>query len=264
VFGLTTRESEAFRRLDAAANGFFTAPHEVRQLSRWPGHGMWAGYQPMPDGDIEVIDHVDRFETPQAMLATSNTEWPWLSAEARALRPALEEVTLLARNLVAATVEEVARLSGRDPDAARRLWCDHDASTLVVNAYRTVPVEGSPVAEKMKPHRDFGGLTLVQVDSGLDALQFQSCDSWRSAGDRSDHSDLAVMLIGQLFAHWLGMQAPIHRVTQEPHRSRRSTVYFHQPNLDTVIVGPDGGLLVAGAHIRAMQDLYNLLGVPPA
>ncbi|HZV27274.1 MAG TPA: 2OG-Fe(II) oxygenase family protein [Acidothermaceae bacterium] len=264
TFRLDPGESQAFARLSETAKRFFRAPPQTLRLSEWPGHGMWAGYQPMPDGEAEIVDQVDRFEVSQAMLVSSDEEWPWLSAEARELKQVLSAANAIAQDLVAASVEGVAQVSGRDPDAARRLWCHDDASTLVVNNYRSVPVKNQSVAVKMKPHADFGGLTMVQVDTGLDALQFQASDGWQSVTSGSDDADLAVMLIGQLFAHWLGTEAPIHQVVQNPHQSRMSTVYFNQPSLDAVIVNKSGTSVVAGEHIAAMQDFYNKLGASPA
>jgi isopenicillin N synthase-like dioxygenase len=249
--------------LTATAKWFFQASPETLRLSQWPGDGMWAGYQPMPEGDVDVLDQVDRFEVSQALLVSSQDEWPWLSAEARELKHALAAVNAIARDLVAASVEAVSQASGRDPDAARRLWCHDDASTLVVNNYRPIPMAGRSETVKMKPHADFGGLTLIQVDTGLDALQFQADGSWQLVGGGQDDAHLAVMLVGQLFAHWLGTEAPIHQVVQDPHQSRMSTVYFNQPNLDAAIVNNDGVSIVAGDHIAAMQDLYNHLGVSP-
>ena len=279
VFRLTPAESGAFSRLDAAAGRFFGAPQEVLSLSLWPGHGMWAGYQPMPDGDAEVIDQVDRFEVSLELLDRSDLEWPWGSAEARALRQALRAVNAIARDLVAAAVGAVAQLSGREPAAARRLWCEDDASTLVVNAYRSWVAGGGTAAGgagaggagggaaavKMKPHADFGGLSLIQAGRGLDALQFRAGEGWEPVTEAGggDGAGLAVMLTGQLFAHWLGMQAPVHQVVHDPGQPRLSTVYFHQPNLAAVIPGQDGEPIVAGEHIAAMQDFYNSLGVSP-
>ena len=263
TFPLEAWESAAFGRLTATAKWFFQASPETLRLSQWPGDGMWAGYQPMPEGDVDVLDQVDRFEVSQALLVSSQDEWPWLSAEARELKHALAAVNAIARDLVAASVEAVSQASGRDPDAARRLWCHDDASTLVVNNYRPIPMAGRSETVKMKPHADFGGLTLIQVDTGLDALQFQADGSWQLVGGGQDDAHLAVMLVGQLFAHWLGTEAPIHQVVQDPHRSRMSTVYFNQPNLDAAIVNNDGVSIVAGDHIAAMQDIYNHLGVSP-
>jgi isopenicillin N synthase-like dioxygenase len=271
VFRLTAAQAAAFSRLDAAAGRFFGAPQEVLRLSLWPGHGMWAGYQPMPDGDAEVIDQVDRFEVSLELLDRSDAQWPWGSAEARALKQALRAVNAIARDLIAAAVGAVAQLSGREPDAARRLWCEDDASTLVVNAYRSWPAgdtaaTGGPAAVKMKPHADFGGLSLIQAGRGLDALQFRAGAGadWEPVTEAGGGDGLAVMLTGQLFAHWLGTQAPVHRVVHDPGQARMSTVYFHQPNLAAVIPGQDAEPIVAGEHIAAMQDFYNSLGVSPA
>lgn len=258
-------EAGAFRLLTDTANAFFQAPDDVRRRSVWPGHGMWAGYQPMPDGDPDLIDHVDRFEAPSAALHSPDDRWPWLSAEARALRQAYGPVSAFASDLVRNCVGQVAVIQGHDPDAAQRLWCHDDASTLVVNFYREQPAPSPSPTVQMKPHADFGGLTVIHVGAGLESLQFQCDDDWLpAAAADDDQPNVVLVLIGQLFAHWLGSQAPIHRVAHAPQQQRLSTVYFHQPHLATVIDGTDGTTIVAGEHIAAMQDHYNHLGMPAA
>lgn len=264
TFRVDVSACEAFGRLGIASEQFFKAPPDVRRLSEWTGHDMWAGYQPMPEGDREVLDHVDRFEVTQGMIDSPETVWPWLSPEARALKVAFGEANRIARRLVAAAVQAVAQAAHRDPDTAVRLWCHDDASTLVVNRYRSIPAADRAVAVKMKPHADFGGLTLIHVGPGLDALQFRTADGWQPVAADSRDEDLGVMLTGQLFAHWLGAEAPIHQVVQEPGQPRMSTVYFNQPNLHAVIANEDGESVVAGEHISAMQAHYNSLSAPAA
>lgn len=265
AFGLAGGEHAALRRLSEAAESFFRAPGEVRSRSEWAGQGMWAGYQPMPPGDPDVLDHVDRFETTRQAMAAAEGEWPWVSEPACRLRRALAEVTGLAAGLVAAAVREVSLLTGHDPAKAQALWCEDDASTLVVNSYRPGLGRGGGPAVKMKPHADFGGLSLIFAGESLSSLEFEAGDGWQPVSVPPDLAGRAgVVLAGQLFAHWLGSTAPVHRVVQASGARRMSTVYFHQPGMDAVIDAPGGEPVVAGEHIAAMQAYYNGLGEPAA
>ncbi len=265
LFGLTAAEQDAFGRLDAAAERFFSAPPGVRARSEWAGDGMWAGYQPMPAGDPDVLDHVDRFETTRQAMAVGEGEWPWRSDQASGLRRALTEVAAICAALVSAAVREVSLNAGHDAAKAQALWCEDDESTLVVNSYRSGLGRGSGDAVKMKPHADFGGLSLIFAAEGLESLEFETGSGWRPVSVPAGLAGRAgVILIGQLFAHWLGTEAPVHRVVQASGGRRMSTVYFHQPGLDAVIDGPDGVPVVAGEHIAAMQAYYNGLGDPAA
>lgn len=250
---------EAFQRLTSSAEAFFTAPEAVRSLSAWSGDGPWSGYQPMPDGDPGIVDHVDRFEADTAVLASTDGSWPWVSKQARRLKGDLVEVDRLCRIIVANCVRAVADLTSRDAAEAHALWCVDDSSTLVVNSYRTNVVPQSTTV-KMKEHADFGGLTLIEAWGGLNALQFRSGDGWTTPeNDSSEASRTLVVLIGELFAHWIGTEAPVHRVEQDSERERHSTVFFNQPNYTTEVTGPDGTSIVAGEHITAMQERYNAM-----
>jgi hypothetical protein len=305
LFGLTAAEQDAFGRLNAAAERFFSAPPEVRARSEWAGDGMWAGYQPMPAGDPDVLDHVDRFETTRQAMAVGEGEWPWRSDQACRLRRALAEVAAISAALVSAAVREVSLNAGHDAAKAQALWCEDDESTLVVNSYRSGLGRGggtvlnqtvlnqtvlnqtvlnqtvlnqtvlnqtvlnqtvlNETVVKMKPHADFGGLSLIFAAAGLESLEFEADGGWRPVRVPAGLAGRAgVILIGQLFAHWLGTEAPVHRVVQASGGRRMSTVYFHQPGLDAVIDGPDGVPVVAGEHIAAMQAYYNGLGDPAA
>jgi isopenicillin N synthase-like dioxygenase len=265
LFGLTGGEQAALERLSAAADSFFRAPPEVRQRSEWAGDGMWAGYQPMPAGDPDVLDHVDRFEITRQAMAAGEGDWPWRSDQACRLRRALTEVAAVSAALVSAAVAEVSLLTGHDAAKAQALWCEGDESTLVVNSYRAGLGRDGAAAVKMKPHADFGGLSLIFAAAGLESLEFEADGGWLPVSVPAGLAGRAgVILTGQLFAHWLGTSAPVHRVMQASAGRRMSTVYFHQPGLDAVIDGPDGVPVIAGEHIAAMQAYYNGLGDPAA
>lgn len=258
---LGARDAETYQALTLSARAFFEAPEDVRHESLWLGHGMWAGYQPIPEGDPDIIDQVERFEAPISVLDTPDDLWPWTTGQALALKKCFCTVDVVARNLIRGLVDEVAQLVGRDAVVARELWCRDDASTVVVNSYVTSATAEAAPTPLMKPHTDFGGITVIHAAAGLQHLQFQSKDEWVPAADTDEkQGELAVVLIGDLFAHWLGTTAPTHQVTHAGDMKRLSTVYFHQPNLDTVIDSPDGVTVVAGEHIASMQEHYNQLG----
>ena len=114
---LEAGEREAFRRLGDVSARFFSAPDDILRRSQWSGEGSWAGYQPMPDGDPDVVDNIDRFEASHEMLSFPDDAWPWLSGPAHELRTALTAVDEVARRIVAASGR--GDLRRRDPDPVR-------------------------------------------------------------------------------------------------------------------------------------------------
>lgn len=217
------------------------------QLAAWSGHGMWSGYQALPEGDPAQIDVVERYELPVAALEAT----PQSSNPRGKLHAALRAARDLGIELIGRLIVMTAAARGHGESETRSLWLDSHESTTVVNHYP--PLLLDPVA--MKAHSDFGGLTLVFFEAGTSgALEFHDGSDWRAvANDVS-----ACVIIGELLAGWLGCTPPMHRVrsTATP---RTSLVVFHQPALDRNVRFRDGSVVNAGQHIRARQAEYNLL-----
>jgi isopenicillin N synthase-like dioxygenase len=231
-----------------AARRLFSLPDAQRQLASWSGHGLWSGYQPVPLGDAAEIDVVERFEMSAADLASScsGTLAPVLELHA-AMGAALDSAMILVASLVA----KLAAAGGHGGGDPRWLWLEDHASTVVVNHYPP-QADGSIV---MKPHRDFGGLTVVLFEpDGGGSLELFAGGRWCPLPART----AACVLVGELLGGWLGCESPLHRV-RGSEADRFSLVVFHQPALARDIPLAAGGFVAVGPHIVARQAAYNVL-----
>ncbi|CAE6851453.1 2OG-Fe(II) oxygenase family protein [Paraburkholderia domus] len=221
------------------------------QLVTWSGNGMWSGYQPLPEGDPQHIDMVERYEMPAAALkAALNPSGPALAPEGE-LHAALRAAHDRSIDLIGRLIATAAATRGHAEDKTRSLWLEDHESTTVVNYYP--PLLLDPIA--MKAHRDFGGLTIIFFEPGkAGALDIHDGNDWRAIPPDA----CACAIVGELLAGWLGCTPPLHRVrsTAVP---RTSLVVFHQPAFDRTVRFKDGSLVNAGQHIAARQAEYNML-----
>jgi len=239
---------EASRAAFEAGRTFFSQPERERAAVAWSGRGEWAGYQPVPEGDVALVDLVERFEAPASAFSSGQADqiWPPTVPE---LRPSLGSLLDRSIELVEELILRAASQHGHGRREARFLWVEDHASTVVVNHYP----DPSPHPLTMKPHRDFGGLTALFFEGGTATdLELEQATGWTSLPATTS----ACVMVGELLAAWLGCPAPLHRVRTD-RRGRVSLVVFHQPALDRVIPLADGSTVVAGEHIATRQAFYN-------
>lgn len=241
--GLRSARDAAFY----AGRRFFALPSDQKAEMVWSGQGTWCGYQPLPNGAADVVDLVERFETPVGSAGQRH----FGVEPARALDRALHDLLTCTLPHIEHLLDGVASRRGHAAGSTRSLWLEGHASTAVVNHY----VFSVPFPIAMKSHQDFGGLTIILFEDGAaGALEFETSDGWVGIDPHAP----ACVVVGQLLAGWLGCPAPMHRVRRSE-GARQSLVVFHQPALDHTIAFSDGSEVHVGKHIYARQAEYNAL-----
>lgn len=239
---------EFARQALAASRRFFREEPAAKATAGWSGKGVWSGFQPIPEGDIDHVDLLERFEVPAPGSPDSRETWPSLAEE---LLTALRSLVVPCLDLVKALLVDNA--PGRPVEAAdvEDLWITGHASTVVANYYAGCAAH--PVV--MKPHRDFGGLTVLFFEPGTaDRVEFQLDGGW----EHLPAETACCVVAGELLGGWLGCPAPTHRVVGGE-TDRYSVAFFHQPAFDRFVPFADGTTVEAGKHITARQAYYNAL-----
>ncbi len=270
------------REVKATSDVFFKLPEAQRQAVAWSGRGAWQGWQSMraevTEAELPYADLVERFElrlaqrreeegpadpanaADLARWGDSFALWPDRPAEFRDVWMGYyAAMHHLASRLIGMAAEALGMAP--QPDILRD-WTTRQWSNLVVNHYP--PQLATPAAGRMRsrPHTDIGGLTILWTDDRTGGLEA------RIGGDGGwvpVHVPSGALLVqaGDLLRRWTGGRIPanIHRVvnpapgSDASREGRFSVVYFHHPDMETVIGGEDGVPLVAGEHVRRRQRL---------
>jgi isopenicillin N synthase-like dioxygenase len=246
-------DEELLAEMVDVSMAFFDLPVEDKSSTRWPGDGLWRGWQPVYTGAAEYVadrlpDPLERFEiqlagarghdgAAQAALRRSFGLWP---ARPATFSDVWTRYYLALGDLAVALIERVIDTLDLPSDPA---WRDEHYANLVAINYLAQP---TPMAEgqlRARAHTDRGGLTLLWADQspgGLEVLLPRSRD-WVPV---MIPPGAFLVQAGDLLTRWTNwtIRPNVHRVVNPPSdvaaSSRRISIpYFHYPRLDAV-VGP--------------------------
>jgi isopenicillin N synthase-like dioxygenase len=249
---------------------FFLRPNEEKEAVRWPGHGIWCGWQPPAAPDIvgdRIPDPVDRYEIydlPNFAL------WP---ANPPTMRPVWEAY-------YSACTDLTSRLMGLLIDALSLpselvyTWTEDQFSSLLCNYYYEQPDPPLSGQIRLAGHSDHGGLTLLAADDGPGGLEVR-LPGWSEWVPVSIPENALFVQAGDLLSRWTNrmIRGNVHRVVNPPRdlalTTRMSVVFFHHPSLDTIVepapesVAASGQpalpALHAGEHCMKRQQSYALV-----
>ncbi len=227
------------QEMAAVTAAFFDLPRAEKQRVRWPGTGAWHGWQPVQEGAPEltgsrVPDLVERFEAQELDRFTLWPERPaglrstWLAYDAECKRVTSHLMEMLADGL---------GLPAADLDA----WTHRQYANLCVNNYPAQPDPPLPGQVRVGAHTDRGGITLLAADAAPGGLEVRlpSTGEWAAV---TIPADAFLVQVGDLFSRWtnLVVHGNVHRVVNPPRAvaaaaRRQSVVYFHYPDLSTVV-----------------------------
>jgi isopenicillin N synthase-like dioxygenase len=270
--------------MTAVSTAFFDLPRARKLPTRWPGDGLWRGWQPVYEGDADltggrVPDLLERFEvalsgprgdTPAALSASAAgfSLWP-------AEPPAFTEVWTryyaalggLASRLMSAVIGALAL-----PTEAAAGWTDEHYANLVAINYIPQEVPPAPGQLRIRQHTDRGGLTLLWADQSPGGLEVMLPRS-REWVPVLIPGGAFLVQAGDLLARWTShvIRPNIHRVVNPPAdvaaTSRRISIpYFHYPRLDLLVEAAPSCLgdgrrparpVVAGEHAFRRQEDYK-------
>jgi isopenicillin N synthase-like dioxygenase len=265
----------------ALSTAFFDLPRERKLATRWPGDGLWRGWQPVYEGAADltggrVPDLLERFEValsgprdgdPGALAATFSL-WPaepagftsvWTSYYAA--------LGGLASRLMTAVIDTL-----RLPGEVTAAWTAEHYANLVAINYIAQPAPPAPGQLRTRQHTDRGGLTLLWADQSPGGLEVMLPYSREWVPVLVPDGAFLVQA-GDLLARWTShlIRPNIHRVVNPPAAvaaaSRRISIpYFHYPRLD-LLVQPAPSCLgegrrparatLAGEHAFRRQEDYK-------
>jgi isopenicillin N synthase-like dioxygenase len=247
----------------AVSTAFFDLPRDRKAPTRWPGDGLWRGWQPVYEGAADltggrVPDLLERFEVslpgPNGRFDLWPEEPPAFAEVWTRYYRALGDLASRLMQTIAATLDL--------PVAARPAWTsEHFANLVAINYFEltTPPVPGQM---RIRAHTDRGGLTILWADQSPGGLEVMLPHSREWVAVTIPPGAFLVQ-IGDLLARWTNrlIRPNIHRVVNPPAHvaatSRRLSIpYFHYPRLDTVVAAAPS--CVAPARPQAMP------GRPPA
>ena len=268
----------------ATSTEFFDQPRERKLPTRWPGDGLWRGWQPVYEGDADltggrVPDLLERFEislsgprdeTPAGLAASASTFslWPSQPASFTAVWTRYyAALGALASRLMTAVIDTLDL-----PGEVAAAWTsDHYANLVAINyiAQETPPEPGQL---RIRQHTDRGGLTLLWADQAPGGLEVMLPHSREWIPVLIPPGAFLVQA-GDLLARWTShvIRPNIHRVVNPPAAvaatSRRISIpYFHYPRLDLLVEPAPSCLapgrrparpVVAGEHAFARQEDYK-------
>jgi isopenicillin N synthase-like dioxygenase len=266
------------------STAFFDQPRAAKLPTRWPGEGLWRGWQPVYEGDADltggrVPDLLERFEValpaPRAPspagLAASAAAFPlWPSAPV-AFAPVWTRYYTalgdLASRLMTAVMDELALPAG---DAAA--WTDEHYANLVVINYIAQQTPPAPGQLRIGQHTDRGGLTILWADQSPGGLEVMLPHS-REWVPVLIPADAFLIQAGDLLARWTSyeIRPNVHRVVNPPAEvaatSRRISIpYFHYPRLDLLVQTAPSCLgsgrrpaqpVIAGEYAFKRQENYD-------
>ena len=248
---------------------FFARAEADKAEVRWPGDGLWYGWQPVYAGGEEYTagrapDLMERFEVNDPDHFSFWPSEPAGFADAwTAYHHACAGLATRLMELLAAELDLPA-----DDLAA---WTTEQYANLVANHYLPQPEPPLPGQTRVGSHTDRGGITLLAADEAPGGLQVRL--GARRWADVAIPEDAYVIQVGDLFARWTNgrIAANVHRVVNPPREvaataSRLALVYFHYPRLDATIspapscIGADGpryAPVSAREHTVRRQETYR-------
>jgi isopenicillin N synthase-like dioxygenase len=263
------------------STAFFDLPRAAKAPTRWPGDGLWRGWQPVYEGDADltggrVPDLLERFEValsgprdgdPGALAATFSL-WPSQPAGfTRVWTRYYAALGGLASRLMAAVMNTL-----RLPAGVAAAWTAEHYANLVAINYIAQETSPEPGQLRIRQHTDRGGLTLLWADQSPGGLEVMLPHSREWVPVLIPDGAFLVQA-GDLLARWTSylIRPNIHRVVNPPPavaaRSRRLSIpYFHYPRLDLLVESAPACLgqgrrparpTVAGEHAYRRQEDYK-------
>jgi isopenicillin N synthase-like dioxygenase len=280
-----------------ASTAFFDLPRGRKLPTRWPGDGLWRGWQPVYEGAADltggrVPDLLERFEvalsgpreeTPEGLAASAATFSLWPSEPAgftEIWTRYYAALGNLANRLMAAVIEDLrliddcARADAADVAAG---WTTEHYANLVAINYIAQEIPPEPGQLRIRQHTDRGGLTLLWADQSPGGLEVMLPHS-REWVPVLIPAGAFLVQAGDLLARWTShvIRPNIHRVVNPPAElagtSRRISIpYFHYPRLDLLVEAAPACLgaasggnfrraarpVIAGEHAFSRQQDYK-------
>jgi isopenicillin N synthase-like dioxygenase len=266
------------------STAFFDLPRERKLPTRWPGDGLWRGWQPVYEGAADLTggrqpDLLERFEvalpgprdeTPAGLSASAAgfSLWP---SEPASFAPVWTRYYAalgnLANRLMAAVIDALAL-----PAADAAAWTDEHYANLVTINYIAQETPPAPGQLRIRQHTDRGGLTILWADQAPGGLEVMLPHS-REWVPVLIPAGAFLVQAGDLLARWTShvIRPNIHRVVNPPAEvaaaSRRISIpYFHYPRLDLLVEAAPSCLgpgrrparpVVAGEHAFQRQEDYK-------
>jgi isopenicillin N synthase-like dioxygenase len=266
------------------STAFFDLPRIRKLPTRWPGDGLWRGWQPVYEGAADltggrVPDLLERFEislsgtrdeTPAGLAASAATFSLWPSEPAAFTQVWTRYYAALgnlASRLMSAVIDALAL-----PAEVAAGWTDEHYANLVAINYIAQETPPEPGQLRIRQHTDRGGLTLLWADQAPGGLEVMLPRS-REWVPVLIPAGAFLVQAGDLLARWTShvIRPNIHRVVNPPAEvaatSRRISVpYFHYPRLDLLVEAAPSCLgagrraarpVIAGEHVFRRQDDYR-------
>jgi isopenicillin N synthase-like dioxygenase len=276
--------AELMTEMIAASTAFFDLPRAAKLPARWPGNGLWRGWQPVYEGAADLTggrtpDLLERFEialkgpraeTAEGLAALCSTFDLWPSQPtgfAEVWTRYYAALGNLASRLMSAVIDALAL-----PTGVAAAWTGEQYANLVAINYIEQENPPEPGQLRIRQHTDRGGLTLLWADQSPGGLEVMLPHS-REWVPVLIPPDAFLVQAGDLLARWTShvIRPNIHRVVNPPREvaatSRRLSVpYFHYPRLDLLVEPAPSCLadgrrparpVVAGEHAFSRQQDYK-------
>jgi isopenicillin N synthase-like dioxygenase len=273
----------------AASTAFFDLPRERKLPTRWPGDGLWRGWQPVYEGAADltggrVPDLLERFEitlsgpreeTPAGLAARAAT-FPLWPAEPAGFSGVWTRYYAalgnLANRLMSAIIDDLALVDDGAPAGVAAAWTTEHYANLVAINYIAQDTPPEPGQLRTRQHTDRGGLTLLWADQSPGGLEVMLPQSREWVPVLIPEGAFLVQA-GDLLARWTShsIRPNIHRVVNPPAElaasSRRISIpFFHYPRLDLLVEAAPSCLgadrraarpVIAGDHAFRRQEDYK-------
>ena len=230
---------------------FFELPRAEKARCEWVGHDVWRGWQPVFEGGDRFADdaNVEWREWLEENLCPSAggpdnplNNWPPTPA---ALRHAWEQYHAAMFDLAARIIGLLAAELELDRSVLAA-WQEDQYSNLVANHYPAQTVPPKPGQERVNPHTDHGGITILQCDDAPGGLEVAyDRVGWQRT---TIPTGALVVQAGDLLERLTAgrVRATPHRVVNPPLDAgedgrRLSLVYFHHPDLDALVAPATDG-----------------------
>lgn len=210
---------------------FFDLPEEEKDRVRWPGTGMWHGWVPVYRGDPDlskggVPNLVEWF---QVQDFAEFDLWPPAPDQMKTIWSDYYRACARVTEQIASMLADALELPADDVPA----WTTNQFCNLAVNNYPPQATPPLPGQERLSPHTDENGLTLLFANDAPGGLQIHKPgrEEWVPV---SLPSDTFFLQPGDMLARWTNrlIHANVHRVVNPPRdvaaTARRQTVVFFQ------------------------------------